>query len=184
MSIVLIDTAPYSRVTMARYDEKHRKKLREGQLGSNNSNWKGGISPEYYRLKGSSAWRALRKRIYDRDKGICSICKMFKEKWHIHHLIHWDKAKELIFVDTNVITLCSKCHHRTHRLGLRVGEYEKRMNSRETYVHPRWKTLKILAEYGNLEPSRVETRKVQRLPEDGTPSLITGKSVLAVEGNK
>jgi len=33
---------------------------------------------------------------------------------------------------------------------------------------------------GNPEPSRVETRKVQRLLEDGTPSLITSMSALPV----
>ncbi len=34
-----------------------------------------------------------------------------------------------------------------------MGEYEKRENSRELYVHPRWKTIKILTGYDNLEPS-------------------------------
>lgn len=163
---------------MAKRSDEVKNKLREQKLGNKNPNWKGGISPEYYRIKGSAAWRNMKARIFQRDNGICAVCKDKKEKWHIHHIIHWDMARELIFDDGNIMTLCSKCHHRQHRLGLRVGEYEKRMNSGKIYVHPRWKTVKVLVEYDNPEPSGVETPKVQRSLEEGTPSLITSKSVL------
>ncbi len=146
------------------YDKSYKEKIRNSQLGNKNSNWKGGISPEYYRIKGSAAWRNLRSRIFQRDKGICCVCHRNPKKWHMHHLIHWDLARELIFDETNVVTMCPSCHHRTHRKGLRVGEYEKRVNSGEPYVHPRWKSKKILIEYGNPEPS-AQSAKVQRLPE-------------------
>ena len=156
----------------------YREKIKKSQLGSKNSNWKGGASPEYYRIKGSSTWRKLRKRIFERDNGICAICKEKKDKWHIHHLIHWDIARELIFDDDNVVTLCSKCHHRIHRKGLRVGEYEKRVNSRDIYVHPRWKTVKKLDEYDNLEPSFGITYRLEEGAQTKAEETIMPNSAL------
>jgi hypothetical protein len=163
---------------MPRYDEQHKEKIKKSQLGSKNSNWKGGVSPEYYRIKGSSAWRSLRKRIFERDKGSCAVCKEVKNKWHIHHLIHWDLARELIFDDNNVVTMCPKCHHRTHRLGLRVGEYEKRVNSGNIYVHPRWKTKKVLVEYDNPEPSSKITNRLREGVQTKAEETIMPTSAL------
>ncbi len=105
--------------------------------------------------------RRQKRDIYLRDKGICQVCEIIcllgvdnnhSEKVNIDHIIPVENGG---FNDIfNGQVLCLSCHKLKH------SAKAKRMNSRNT------RTV-------NLEPSRVQSRKVQRLLGEDTSSLIT-----------
>lgn len=74
--------------------------------GSNNDNWKGGVS-QY-----SQNWIKLSKEIKKRDNCICQTCKN-KSQLQVHH-IDFDKKNDK---PSNLITLCKSCHSKLHPKG-------------------------------------------------------------------
>ena len=91
---------------------KHWKKTIEqlersrlANLGSNNPNWKGGLSCLPY----SVDWTlTLKKSIRERDHYICRVC--LKNGFHIHHIDYNKKNSN----PNNLITLCKSCHQKTN----------------------------------------------------------------------
>lgn len=67
-------------------------------------------------------WSAIRKRIIDRDGYICRICGADGPfaKLNVHHK-DWDRKHN---DDSNLVTLCSECHHAIHREGYRPDDFE------------------------------------------------------------
>lgn len=78
--------------------------------GANNPAWKGGVADWDY----SHDWKALSKKIKDRDQWTCQLCGEQRKYWgsnlHVHH-IDEDKTNNH---PHNLISLCSKCHHPIH----------------------------------------------------------------------
>ena len=58
----------------------------------------------------SSRWRTTRDAIIKRDMGMCVFCGS-THKLHVHHLDH-DPRNNL---ESNLITLCERCHAIEHR---------------------------------------------------------------------
>ena len=59
--------------------------------------------------------KLLRKRVFERDQGICTICQVYDAKWqHDHILPIWQSGKDSL---ENSQTLC-----RRHHLSKSVGE--------------------------------------------------------------
>lgn len=83
--------------------------------GENHPNWKGGITPENQRERGSSKYSNWRKDVFSRDNYTCQICGIKGGKLNAHHIKHWSACKELRFSAENGITLCESCHKQTHR---------------------------------------------------------------------
>lgn len=92
--------------------------------GDDNPFWKGGT--EYWR---SGIYSELRKRIIERDGGICQGCGS-ENGLQIHHIIPLHIFSERFddlddsrgegmdpHTDSNLITLCSDCHDRVHKWG-------------------------------------------------------------------
>jgi len=110
--------------------------------------------------------KRMKRAIYTRDEGKCQSCGAFTLlevsvhdplKTNIDHIIPVQNGGDNSTENGQV--LCLICHKLKH------SAKAKRVNSGK----PRT---------GNPEPSRVETRKVQRLLEDSTLSLITSTSAL------
>ena len=62
-------------------------------------------------------WIRKRKAILRRDNYLCQECKRYGryvEAKTVHHIKHADEYPELIYVDTNLISLCNKCHNKMH----------------------------------------------------------------------
>lgn len=78
--------------------------------GANNPAWKGGVADWDY----SHDWKALSKKIKDRDRWTCQLCDEQRKRWgnslHVHH-IDEDKTNNH---PHNLISLCAKCHHPVH----------------------------------------------------------------------
>ena len=144
------------------------------QKGSKNGNWKGGVTSKHHSFRTSGDYLIFQKAIWERDNYTCVLCFSWK-KPQVHHIFplwhSWDKRLDL----NNGITLCKKCHESIRGKELQYSNHflmvlKNRVNSGKPLC------------MGNPEPSfmrgeiRGELKKVQRLPEDGTPSLITGKN--------
>ena len=97
------------------HTKETKKKISESLKGSNNPNWKGGISPEKNKRVSSAEWKELRKQIYKRDNYTCQICGKHCKKQEIqaHHIIPYHISKDNNL--TNLITLCFVCHMKEER---------------------------------------------------------------------
>lgn len=131
---------------------------RRARSGSSHWNWQGGKTKGYEarlaKLKRDPLYKAWRKAIV--AIGYCKVCGS-KKLLEAHHILPKSKYPHLVFDIANGLCLCKSCHSNLHSL-------EKGMNSGKLRKD-------------NPEPSVVESTKVQRLLEEGTPSLITSKSV-------
>lgn len=81
----------------------------ENRLGSQNSNWRGGLSFEPYPV----TWNfRLREMIRDRDGRICRVCseKENGTRLAVHHV---DYRKDNLDPD-NLVSLCHQCHVKTN----------------------------------------------------------------------
>lgn len=86
-------------------------------LGSDNPNWKGGISKESHLQRTSSEYINWRKQVFERDNYICRHCGAPGSKSYLnaHHIIPFSIDKSLMYDITNGITLCKKCHANEHK---------------------------------------------------------------------
>ena len=146
-----------------------RERAKKQFTGNNNPNWKGGVTSKHHSFRTNSEYRIWQRAIWERDNYICALCTSWS-KPQAHHILplwhSWGKRLDM----NNGITLCKKCHESIRGKELQyISRFnlmilKKRVNSGKPQ--------------GNPEPSRVETRKVQRLLEEDTSSLITSKSAL------
>lgn len=66
----------------------------------------------YYNYLLSSEWKALRRRVIIRAKGICEYCGLASVE-EIHHLTYKRFKKELL---SDLLGLCSECHEKIHNI--------------------------------------------------------------------
>ena len=120
--------------------------------GSSHPNWQGGKTNVYEKrvaaLKRSVEYKQWQKAV--KGVGYCRVCGS-GQNLEAHHVLPKAKYPQFTFDISNGMCLCKVCHANLH---LNVNG----MNSGNPT---------------NPEPIRVETRPVQRLLEEGTPSLIT-----------
>lgn len=88
-----------------------KRKLSESISGGKHWNWQGGISREPYPVD----WTKILKRsIRERDNHKCQLCGCPQEeciqKLCVHHIDYNKKNLN----PTNLISLCRKCHNKTH----------------------------------------------------------------------
>lgn len=74
-------------------------------------------------------WERKRRSILVRDGYMCQICKRYGKSVQatvVHHIKHADEYPELMYEDSNLISLCAACHEKAHpekgRKGLK-GRY-------------------------------------------------------------
>lgn len=65
-------------------------------------------------------WMVKRRRIIERDNGICCDCGLTSENLQVHHLVY--KGEPWDVDDKYLITLCERCHHYRHHLRGRICE--------------------------------------------------------------
>lgn len=117
------------------FSEAHRANMAQARkgvyVGERNGNWKGGVTVERLRLRGSREyreWRAAALRLRGgqcqdcgaQDGAVCECCGT-RIKLHVHHVESFAKVPELRFDPTNSEVLCPKCHWSRHRC--KPGEF-------------------------------------------------------------
>lgn len=60
----------------------------------------------------SDPWKAIRSKVYEREKGYCQRCGkfIFGRRAHIHHIIPIRQDESLKLEENNLMLLCPKCH--------------------------------------------------------------------------
>jgi len=86
------------------------------RTGASNPNWRGGVSPSRQLLYASAEWRRVVRSVRVRDGG-CVVCHSARDT-HIHHVQSFAEHPELRLDPDNLVTLCRKHHHDTHRRGV------------------------------------------------------------------
>jgi hypothetical protein len=99
-------------------DMLSRYKPLEPKYGADNTNWKGGITPESDRLRASDKYKQWRTAVFTRDNFICQLCGIHREL-QAHHIKSWSEHPELRFDVSNGIALCLECHSIIHDRPLR-----------------------------------------------------------------
>lgn len=88
--------------------------------GEKQGNWKGGITPQYTLIRHSPKYINWRSSIFQRDNFTCLNCSNYGGKINIHHITNfaqiYDQPDNILYDETNVVTLCKKCHKDFHHI--------------------------------------------------------------------
>ena len=101
-----------------RHSPKTKAKMSRDRRGSGNSNWKGGLTMQIRGIRRSPEYYQWRKAVLSQDKYACCLCGS-ADNLHAHHKLPIAEYPNKIFVVSNGITLCRKCHEKTHLLLLK-----------------------------------------------------------------
>lgn len=100
--------------------------------GSNNPNWKGGITPEIHKARTISEYREWRTAVFERDHFACTRCGDNKGgNLHAHHIKKFADFPELRYKVSNGVTLCFDCHAKEHDV---PNSYRKRKYARRKKI--------------------------------------------------
>ena len=103
------------------HSEESKKKmsasLRGRNTGASNWMWKGGITPENVKIRGSAEMKEWRKAVFTRDDYTCQICKERGGVLNADHIKRFAHFPELRFELSNGRTLCLTCHKTTNTFG-------------------------------------------------------------------
>lgn len=93
-------------------------KIGAAQRGEKGNNWRGGVwlsQPQWERK--TNRYKALRKKIFERDDYTCVLCGKCGGDLHVDHIKSYSKHKDLRYEESNLRTLCVKCHRNTPTYG-------------------------------------------------------------------
>lgn len=80
--------------------------------GSNNPNWKGGITPKLLSERTSEEYKVWRDEVYKKDWYTCQCCgKSGDIEKNAHHINNFAEHEEQKYDVGNGMCLCSECHH-------------------------------------------------------------------------
>lgn len=65
------------------------------------------------KFRSSQQWKNKRAEILLRDNSQCKICGN-KNNLQVHHIYSLDNYPEMKLENSNLITLCTSCHHDVH----------------------------------------------------------------------
>lgn len=85
--------------------------------GSNNPNFKHGLTTYLHILRGSPKYRRWRKEIFKRDDYTCVFCGLRGGNLNADHIKPFAAFPELRFDIGNGRTLCRECHKKTPTYG-------------------------------------------------------------------
>lgn len=84
--------------------------------GSSHHNWKGGITPEMVKIRGSIEMKLWRSSVFARDKFTCRWCGKRGVSLQADHIQKFSTHPELRFAIDNGRTLCVPCHKLRHKV--------------------------------------------------------------------
>jgi len=94
----------------------------ETRSGENACNWKGGHWGESVSKRCWAVYLVAKKKVLKRDNYTCALCGS-RKKLVTHHIIPVKEDIELVFEESNLITLCDNCH--VSKVNFHEDEYKK-----------------------------------------------------------
>ena len=88
-------------------------------IGTNNPNWKGGVTPINLQIRRSLEYKIWRRNVFERDNYTCQMCLKRGFKINADHIKSFAEFPELRFELSNGRTLCEPCHRNTPNYGKR-----------------------------------------------------------------
>lgn len=85
------------------------KKLPQN-MGENNVNWRGGVTPENEKARKSLQYKMWRRQVFERDDYTCQMCGERGGVLHADHDLPFSLFQDLRFELLNGQTLCVSCH--------------------------------------------------------------------------
>lgn len=98
------------------YGKKHTKETRAKMSGTNNGNWKGGVSSTNLLIRKSVEYLDWKASVFIRDGRACVWCGS-TERIEADHIKPFSTHPELRFDINNGRTLCHECHRTTETYG-------------------------------------------------------------------
>lgn len=114
--------------------------------GSNNGNWKGGITPQLVSERTSSQYNNWRDEVYKKDWYTCQCCGKSKNiNKNAHHIYNFSDYEDKRYLLSNGILLCDECHSATIPTGFHYlyGTKNNTPQQLEEYINQRRKLLNI-----------------------------------------
>ena len=120
--------------------------------GSNNPNYKNGLSSENERIRKTPEYKEWRQNVYKKDRFTCQACMTnFKNanKLHAHHIVSLayilKHDRGLVYDVANGITLCEECHYPTFENSYHniYGTLNDTPRDLENYINEKRKALGI-----------------------------------------
>lgn len=106
------------------WTKRSYQKLNQSLSGSNNPNWKGGISCQTRNRRcHNKQYRIWRQTILQRDNWICQNCFNSNRRLEIHHIYPYKKFPNLQYIPWNGITLCRDCHKKVKNREIQTINY-------------------------------------------------------------
>lgn len=88
--------------------------------GSDNPNWKGGVTPKYRSIRTSKEYKKWRTSVFERDNYTCTWCSYKGKGLNADHIKPFALFPKLRFNINNGRTLCTECHLKTDTYGGRI----------------------------------------------------------------
>lgn len=89
-----------------------RTLMSERRRGSNNGNWRGGLTTKVRDYRKSYFYQLWRRVILERDDHICQYCGKISNI--VHHLLPMRQYPDYSLCLDNGITICKSCHISSH----------------------------------------------------------------------
>ena len=104
-----------------KYQKSLENRKPRNQTGAKNSMWKGGITSENHKVRGSIKMRLWREAVFARDNYTCQKCEAKtgngkRVYLHPHHIFNFAQFINFRFEVFNGITFCKKCHKEFHKI--------------------------------------------------------------------
>lgn len=83
------------------------------RVGSNNSNWKGGVTPRLLCDRSSKEYEQWRDTVYSKDWYTCQCCGAYGNdiEKNAHHIKNFSEYDDIKYDVANGMCLCANCHH-------------------------------------------------------------------------
>jgi 5-methylcytosine-specific restriction endonuclease McrA len=86
--------------------------------GSKSYRWRGGVSTEHERLRGTMEFRQWKVSVFRRDNRTCVLCGYHGSSIEADHIMPFAYFPDLRLEIFNGRTLCKKCHKSTDTYGV------------------------------------------------------------------
>lgn len=86
-------------------------------VGDKNPSWRGGVTSENKKVRGSIEYALWRTAVFMRDNHTCQKCNHRGGNMHADHIKPFSLYPELRFAIDNGRTLCVECHRQTDTYG-------------------------------------------------------------------